>query len=130
MDYSIDLSDDQSYIQLTITGELNRKKAVNINLKAHALGKKHNIDRYLVDVRNARNTDSIMQSYEFAYSDMQNTDGIDKSATVAAIVDPDDHSHDFLETVAKNAGIDINLFTDERKAIEHLVSQKTSQVAD
>ncbi|MBW1814413.1 MAG: hypothetical protein JRJ39_12290 [Deltaproteobacteria bacterium] len=72
------------------------------NLEAHTLGGKLGINRYLVDVTESRNTDSVMESYDFAYEDMKNTEGIDLYARVALLVSPGDHSHDFIETVTTN----------------------------
>jgi hypothetical protein len=47
---------------------------------------------------------------------MQKVDGIDKYARIATLVNPDDHSHDFIETVARNAGLNVKIFTDPDQA--------------
>jgi hypothetical protein len=67
------------------------------------VGRKMGINKYLVDVTKARNTDTVLGNYEFAYTDMKKTEGIDKYARVAVLVSPEDHSHDFVEIVARNA---------------------------
>ena len=90
------------------------------NLQAHALGKKLGINRYLVDVTEARNVDNTFEKYNFAYKDMKQEPAIDKAARVAILVSPGDHSHDFIETVTRNIGLDVTLFTDRQKAIEYL----------
>ncbi len=52
---------------------------------------------------------------------MQETPGIDKYAHVAVLVSPDDHSHDFVEVVARNSGLNVTLFRDLAAAIKHLL---------
>ncbi len=81
------------------------------------------INRYLVDVTQAKNTDSVQDSYEFAYNDMKTAEGIDQYARVATLVSADDHSHDFIETVSRNAGLNVRIFTDPEKAKKHLTGK-------
>jgi hypothetical protein len=50
------------------------------------------------------------------------TPEIDKTALVAVLVRPDDHSHDFVETVARNSGLRVTLFRDRERAEDHLRS--------
>lgn len=123
MRYTIGVSEDNRYIVITVKGEITRKDAVEQNLEAHALGKKLGINRYLVDVTEARNTDSVQNNYDFAYTDMHHIEGIDKLARVAAIVSPGDHSHDFIETVSRNAGFNLTIFSDPEEAKQHLLGE-------
>lgn len=118
---TIDVSADGKYIIQTISGEMTRARALQYNLEAHARGAELGINRYLVDLRNARNVEPITSNYKFAYGDMQDTPGIDKLARVAVLVSPDDHSHDFIEIVAHNSGLDVTLFRDLELAIKHLL---------
>ena len=112
MDYTIASSDDGTYIVITVKGTVTREIGMRLYLEANALGKQLHIRRYLTDVTDAKNTDSAINNYEFAYSDVQNTEGIDRYARHAILVSPDDHSHDFVETVSRNAGLDVRMFTD------------------
>ena len=121
MSYTILLSDDQKYIVVTVEGSITRKIAMQHNLEAHALGKKLGIQRYLVDATRARNTESMLKGYQFAYEDMNETPEIDRDARVALLVAPDDHSHDFIETVSKNAGLNVTIFRDRKSAENHLI---------
>ncbi len=121
MGYTITPSADGKYILLKITGNIDRHLAMQYNLEAHKIGQELGIDRYLVDATESRNVESSIESYEFAYKDMHDTPAIDRSARVAALVSPDDHSHDFIETVTRNSGLDMTLFTDREEAIRHLL---------
>ena len=123
MSYKISLSEDSVYIILEATGEITRENAMKYILAAHKLGKKHEIKRYLVDYRKARNTDTIINNYQFANEDMKQTPGIDLTAVVALLISPEDHSHDFIETVAKNSGLNVKLFRDKKKAIKYLKNE-------
>jgi hypothetical protein len=121
MSYKIFLSEDQKYIILEQWGEINGELATQRVLEAHALGAKLDIARYLVDLTEARNVDSVGKSYQYAYEDTKNIPGINKNARVAMLVSPEDHSHDFVETVLRNSGHNVTLFRDRGLAIQHLL---------
>ena len=120
MSERISLSDDSTYVILEIRGEINRQKALQYNLEAHKLGKEHGIRKYLVDLTNARNVDTVLNNYQFAYKDMRHTEGIDMTAIVAMVVALEDHTHDFIETAFKNSGFNVALFRDKQNAIDYL----------
>lgn len=124
MSCTMEASADRKYIVQTITNEITRELAIKYNEDAHALGKSLGINKYLVDLRKARNVDTTSNNYNFAYKDMQRDPFVDVFARVAVVVSPDDHSHDFIETVARNSGLDVTLFTDWEKAVEHLMKQE------
>ena len=121
MGYTITPSADGKYIVLKVTGDMTRRLTMDQNLESHAMGKRLGINRYLVDVTESRNVESVIDNYRFAYEDMRQAADIDKSARVAVLVSPDDHSHDFVETAARNAGLNVTLFTDRELAVRHLL---------
>jgi hypothetical protein len=120
MPYRIEPSECGRYILMTVTGDLNSSTAMTQNLEAHALGMELGIRRYLVDLIDATNTESVLGNYTFAHEKMKETEGIDVGATVAILVSPEDHSHDFIETVSKNAGLHVTLFRDRESTLQHL----------
>jgi hypothetical protein len=122
--YTIKPSEDGAYIILKHWGEINSEMTTQRNLEAHALAAELGITRHLVDVTEARHVDTTLNTYNFAYEDMRTLPGINKNARVAVLVSPDDHSHDFVATVAWNAGQDVTLFTDREAAIQHLLAEK------
>ncbi|MCJ7774219.1 MAG: hypothetical protein MUP22_13935 [Desulfobacterales bacterium] len=123
MPYTITPSDDNKYSIVKVIADMTRSLAMEQNIKAHALGKKLKINRFLVDVTHSRNIESSTDNYNFAYGDMKNEDGIDKTARVAMLVAPEDHSHDFVETVAVNTGLNVAIFRDRKSAINHLLKR-------
>lgn len=122
MEYQIQLSEDRRYILITVKGDINRQIAFKIDQEAHNLGREIGVNRYLMDVREARNTDSVVDQYEFAYRDLQCSEEIDRFARVALLTAPEDHSHDFIVTVCVNAGLNVSHFTDLEKAIRYLTA--------
>ena len=117
MEYSIKVSEDRDYIILKIVGNFTGKDMMRCVVESHTLGRETGIHSYLVDVTDARNIDTAMGNYEFAYSDMKMTEEVDPLARVAGLTSPGDRSHDFVETVSANAGMDFKLFTDREEAL-------------
>lgn len=120
MDYTVTQSTDGTFIVLKVIGDITRKIALQLNIEAHALGRQLKINRYLVDVTESRNTDTVLENYEFSYSDMRKTEAIDKCARVATLVSANDDSHDFVMTTARNAGLNVRLFNDMEQAKQFL----------
>ena len=121
MSYEIYLSDDGKYIVTKHWGEITSELVIKRTLEAHAMGEKLGITRHLMDVTEARNIDSVTKTYKFAYKDIENVPQINLNARVAVLVSPDDHSHDFVETVTRNAGQNVTIFRDRELAIKHLL---------
>jgi hypothetical protein len=130
MDYEITPSTDGKFIAIKIKGDITRQDAMRVNLEAHALGRQLQVRRYLVDVTEARHSGSAVDDYEFANQDMQQTEGIDQCARVATLVSRGDHSHDFMETAARNAGLDVTLFTDPEQAKRFLLNDEIPHPTD
>lgn len=123
MSVEMHVSDDGQYIIMKVTGDINREIALEQNLQAHALGAKLGISRYLVDLVEARNTDRVVDQHDFAYKDMGETEGIDRRAIVALLVAEEDHSHDFIQIVARNSGLNVTIFHDRKAAISFLLDE-------
>ncbi len=121
MSYKIFPSDDGKYIILEIRGDITSKEIVERIQEAHKLGDEMKITRHLMDLTEARNIDSVTKIYKFAYTEIRRSPDVNLNARVAVLVDPDDHSHDFSETVIKNAGQNVTFFRDRDSAIRHLL---------
>ena len=120
MEYKISLSDDRKYILVLVSGSVNRLNTMEYVIESHKLGLKEGIKSFLIDLRNARNVDSIGNNYNFVNEDLQSESLVDKSAKIALLVEKNDHSHDFIETVAINSGNVLRLFRDEKEALQYL----------
>ena len=112
-------SDDEQYLIVdvfeAITGEVQneilRETAKEI--------KKHNIEKVFADVSKVRNVANIHEHYELGHRVAQNV-GFPTDTWDAIFVSPDDHSHDFVETVFLNAGYVCRIFRNKGSAIEWL----------
>jgi hypothetical protein len=122
MSYKVFVSEDGNYIVTKHIGEINSKIILERTLEAHALGDKLGITRHLMDVTEAKNTEPLSSTFQFANNDVPNTPGININVKVAVLVRPGDNSHDFAETVTTNAGHNIKLFTNLESAIKHLLT--------
>ena len=120
--YEIFLSEDRKYIVTKHCGPINGEIIIARALEAHALGNKLGITRHLMDVTEATNIDPLAKTYKFAYENIKKNPGINMGVRVAVLVRPGDHSHDFGETVARNAGQDVTIFRDRESAIAHLTN--------
>ena len=120
MRYTITPSEEGPYIEVKYFGGITREEAIKATVESHAVGKKHGINRYLVDATEATNVESVFSNYSFAYEDLVKAD-IDRFARVALLVRPDDTSHDFVETSSINAGYNVTLFRSRDRAVKHLM---------
>ena len=91
-------------------------------VEAHRLGREMKTNRFLLDLVDARNIDSTTDQYDFVHTDMAQSPQVDKYARIAALVSPDDHSHDFIETVIRNAGFNLRVFREREAALAFLGS--------
>lgn len=123
MSYTIYPSEDRKYIVLKHCGEMNSEFGMTRVMEAHKMGAEIGITRYLVDLTEAINVDPAPKSYTYAYKDFETPTGIKRNARVAMLVSPEDHSHDFVETVLRNAGHNVTLFRDRESAIKHLLKE-------
>ena len=120
MPYTIKVSKDNKFIETISIGAMNNAVARQQNLEAQALGFEHNIDRFLVDVTESRFEGSALDHYGFANESVMKAEQYNRYARVAILVHPEDDSHNFIETVSRNAGFDITIFRDRDAAVHHL----------
>jgi hypothetical protein len=120
MEFKIQVLKDPSYILIKVKGEITNDRAISFVIEANKIGKETGINKYLEDLREARNVDTIINNYNFAYKDI-NIPEINRNARYALLVDKDDYSHDFIEIVSQNNGFLLKLFRDEEAAIKYLL---------
>ena len=117
MTYDISLSEDKTFVRIKVLDVINGE--IEINLAQHAIKEagKYRIRKYLVDVRGVVNTASSLEHYRFGYEDMK-AFGLDPRSRIAIVVDRNDASHNFIETIFLNVGYQCRLFTDETDALK------------
>jgi hypothetical protein len=82
MDYHISVSDNGKYIIVNVNKLMTIALGRRCGKEATELGARHNINRYLFDLRGAPNIENVLPNYQFAYEDMDNF-GFPKNARSA-----------------------------------------------
>ena len=90
------------------------------------LADESDIRKFLFDMRESRNIQSVTNNYYFAYERIQTFD-FPRNSLSAFLVQPSDNSHDFITTAFKNAGYSVEKFTSEDEAIKWLGANPESK---
>lgn len=120
MAYTIGVSPDGAFLVITVFGSLTAEEASKYTAEATTVGTRLGIDRVLVDVTGAVNSDVTEDSYDFAHRRLPQLSAHGAVPRVATLVSPDDHSHDFIVLTSQNAGFNVTLFRNRKAAEEHL----------
>lgn len=120
MKYTIAPAEGTDYVVIEVHGVINRQVGMEIVTEAHVVGNQLGLNKYFMDVTDSVNDDSTLDQYQFANKDVSQATSVNPLARVAVLVAPDDHSHDFIETVLRNVGINFRLFRDRNKAMVFL----------
>ena len=126
MHYTVIPSDDGKYVIVSVTGEVTTETAREYTVAANERASEWKLRNFLIDLRDAVNTQSTLTNYEYAYEEMPKQN-LSTTARVALLVAPEDHSHDFIELVSRNAGYNVRLFRNADQAVAWL--QKIAAVA-
>lgn len=120
MNYEVKVSDSGKYIIVRVNTDMTRTLADQTGLEATHLGKKNNINLFLYDLRNSINKETVNANYIYAKQEVQKIEP-DYANKIAMLVSQNDKSHDFVETVLRNAGHNVLIFHDEEKALSWLL---------
>jgi len=121
LEYTVEPSEDGQFVVVAVTGDITRTEATEVTLAMYELGTRHGITRYLLDMRKARNRDRPVVNLHFTLEDLPAVPGVDlRKQTIALLVDPSDHSHDFFAAFAQSQGISTTLFWEYSEAVDYL----------
>ncbi|TVO51391.1 hypothetical protein [Denitromonas halophila] len=120
MGFTLSLSACGHFVLCRVSEDVTLDLIRQAALDATAFGDAHGTQGFLFDARGTRNVESIFRNYQFAHEELP-TLGVNRAASFAVLIDPDDRSQNFLETAVQNAGFDMRLFTDPDKAAHWLV---------
>lgn len=118
--YSIQIAENRKYIEIILEGHITRADAMKYVVESHKIAAKEGISKFLLNALNARNTESVGNNYDFAYKDLKEEKNLLRGARIAMLVEENDHSHDFVETVAINSGENVRMFRDRADALKFL----------
>lgn len=119
MAYTISIPARKTYIRIQVTDVITVELARHFSQEARQWGIDHNLSRFLFDMRTVPNVETTLTNYLVAYEDMAQLK-LSRVARSAILVSPDDQSHYIVETVTRNAGYNVRLFSDETAAVAWL----------
>lgn len=111
MSYNVDLSPDGLSVNVRVNVPLTREVALSFTRDAIDLAQRYGVRAILFDVRGHRAVDGMLNQYDYARK-LEEL-GLDPASRIAVLVDPDDDSHDFVETTSRNRGVLLKIFYDE-----------------
>ena len=117
MSFTTRVSDCRKYIHIIVTAEITYELAHSFMTQACVEASSLGIRNYFFDVRAARNVESTSNNYRLIYEDAQRM-GYDRAAKLGILINHNDDSHDFIETVANSAGLNCKIFTCEDSLLE------------
>ena len=123
MSHELSVSDNNVYLIMTISGDLTNELANRQMADLYQLANSVGIKKFLIDLVNCRFVGSTVEQYEYTTNEMPRTGFVNRADRFAFLVDVDDHSHDFVETVSRNNGYDVCLFRERDKAIRYLLEE-------
>ncbi len=118
-DFEVSVSPGGTYIEVKVYAPMDSDVGRRCGVAATELAKRHNLNHFLFDSRMSSNVQSVTVNYQFAYEGLESL-GFPRDSRSALLAAPDDKSHDFMETLFKNAGYSVRLFYDEAQAVTWL----------
>jgi len=122
MDYMISLDENLGCIFIKFFNAMTSEVSIRCGAEIVPLSEKKHVKRFLFDVREAPNTQTDVQNYNFATEEISDF-SFPHDSRSAFLVNPDDTSHDFITTLFLNAGYRVRSFTDEEAAISWLTKE-------
>lgn len=117
--YEISLLDDGAIVACRVLRPVTVELAAAFSQAMEAASEASGAERFLTDVRGAPNMSRPAENYNYAHADMAEL-GLRRAVRAAVLADPEDQSHDFVETVSQNAGYDVRVFHDPTEALTWL----------
>jgi len=117
MGYEISISEDGKYVIVEVLETVTWELAKNFMADSLIAINAHGLEKVLVDVSKVQNQASIFENYKLAYEEAT-IQGVSLDLEIVVLVGFDDKSHDFIETVFRNAGYKCKICRDKDSAIE------------
>ena len=105
---------------MKVVGDVRSEGMYQHIIEAHALARSLNLKSFLMDMTEATNVNKVYENYEFIYHKMGKSKEFIPYVCVAIVVRHGDRSHDFIETLANNAGKCLRKFQDMQEEIHFL----------
>ena len=122
MDYVITTDPERSIIFVRVLRTINDEVALAFMTDAIRRSHQEECKLHIVDVRGVTNSMSTTTQYDLAYNDAHRLD-LPLGSRIGLVTDSDDNSHDFIETLFRNAGYRCQVFHSDQEAIQWLMSE-------
>ncbi|WP_305042907.1 hypothetical protein [Geoalkalibacter sp.] len=119
MDFQVSLAESQDYILIKVFKPMTTEISQRFAPEAIRLAEEHGIKKYLFDVRQAPNVQSVSKNYMFAHRELPEIK-FPRASISAFLISENDKSHEFIELAFKNAGYLVKSFTEEQAALAWL----------
>jgi hypothetical protein len=119
MDYTISIAENRNYIIIKYLVPITTKVSLKSGPELMRHATENNIRRFLFDMRDSPNIQSVTDNYYFANQDIQ-TFSFPRGSYSAFLIAPSDNSHDFITTAFMNAGYVVSKFVNEDEAVKWL----------
>ena len=124
MEYMISIAENRNYIIIKYLVPLTTEIALKSGPELMRCATENGIKRFLFDLRELPNIQSVTDNYYYANRDIQTFD-FPRNSVSAFLIEPSDNSHDFIITAFKNAGYTIDNFSTEDEAVKWLNANLT-----
>jgi hypothetical protein len=118
-DYRISIAENRNYVIIKYLVPMTTELALKSGPELQRIANENDIKRYLFDMRESQNIQSAADNYFYANQDIQTFD-FPRESRSAFLIEPSDHSHDFITTAFKNAGYLVDKFVTEDEAVKWL----------
>ncbi|MBL1142681.1 MAG: hypothetical protein D8M62_11610 [Proteobacteria bacterium] len=125
MDYKIDSIKEKGFVLIKVYKSITADLEQSFAKEAVETAQRDDLLNYCADVRGIPNVASTLDNYSMAYENMASY-GLKHESKIAILHSINDHSHNFIETVFRNAGYNCKLFTNESDAHDWLKSECAS----
>ena len=119
MDYKISVAENRNYIIIKYYVPISTEISLKSGPELMRYATENDIKRFLFDMRESPNIQSVTENYYFANQDIQ-TFNFPRSSVSAFVIQPLDNSHNFITTAFKNAGYTVAQFANEDEAVKWL----------
>ena len=120
MGYHVEYFEEPDHVCATLTGDISEDDLRSARSEMNSKLLAHNCRRLLVDASGVSQMQSLFTDFEFT---SQHSTALPPDTRHAVLINPEHKEHMlFVETVAKNRSIDLELFTDRNLAIKWLGS--------
>lgn len=122
MPYQVSYQQENGYLSVVVHGERTFEMAIPLVLEIYQRALAENIYRLLVDIRDLQGRLEIMEGYDIVTSEFPKLRG--SGFSKIAILDRESNEENgltFFETLAKNRGFPVSVFTDRENAVAWLL---------